>query len=115
MIKNLFVLLFFCSNFIFSQYEIKIEAMVLDYITSKPISLANVNFKYTSVGTFTNNTGKFNLKYDEKLINDDDIFVISAKGFKSQQIQASKLYKFLSNTNKFFYSVKKVPIVGLKT
>ena len=102
MIKNLFVLLFFCSNFIFSQYEIKIEAMVLDYITSKPISLANVNFKYTSVGTFTNNTGKFNLKYDEKLINDDDIFVISAKGFKSQQIQASKLYKFLSNTNKFF-------------
>ena len=26
MIKNLFVLLFFCSNFIFSQYEIKIEA-----------------------------------------------------------------------------------------
>ena len=102
MIKNLFLLLFFCSNFIFSQYDIKIEAMILDYKTSKPISLAKVNFKYTSVGTFTNNTGKFSLKYDEKLIGEDDVFVISAKGFRSQEVSASKLYKFLRNTDKFY-------------
>jgi len=102
MIKNLFLLLFFCFNFIFSQYDIKIEAMILDYKTSKPISLAKVNFKYTSVGTFTNNTGKFSLKYDEKLIGEDDVFVISAKGFRSQEVSASKLYKFLRNTDKFY-------------
>ena len=76
--------------------------MILDYKTSKPISLAKVNFKYTSVGTFTNNTGKFSLKYDEKLIGEDDVFVISAKGFRSQEVSASKLYKFLRNTDKFY-------------
>ena len=102
MSKNLFLLLFFCANFIFSQYDIKIEALILDYKTSKPISLAKVNFKYTSVGTFTNNKGKFNLKYDEKLIGEDDVFVISAKGFISQEVSASKLYKFLRNTDKFY-------------
>ena len=100
--NNLFLILFIYSNFIFSQYEIKIEATVLDYTTNKPVSLANVNFKYTNVGTFTNNSGKFNLKYDEKLISEEDVFKISAKGFISQQVKASELYKFLSNTNKFY-------------
>ena len=100
--KNLFIILFIYSNFIFSQYEIIIEATVLDYTTNKPVSLANVSFKYTNVGTFTNNSGNFNLKYDEKLISLEDIFVINAKGFKSQEIKASELYKFLSNTNKFY-------------
>ena len=102
MIKNLFIFLFFCSNFVFSQYDIKIEALILDYKTSKPISLAKVNFKYTSVGTFTNNKGMFSLKYDEKLIGEDDVFIISAKGFRSQEVSASKLYKFLRNTDKFY-------------
>lgn len=94
--------MFFCSNFVFSQYDIKIEALILDYKTSKPISLAKVNFKYTSVGTFTNNKGMFSLKYDEKLIGEDDVFIISAKGFRSQEVSASKLYKFLRNTDKFY-------------
>ena len=102
MIKNLFIFLFFCSNFVFSQYDIKIEALILDYKTSKPISLAKVNFKHTSVGTFTNNKGMFSLKYDEKLIGEDDVFIISAKGFRSQEVSASKLYKFLRNTDKFY-------------
>ena len=102
MIKNLFIFLFCCSNFVFSQYDIKIEALILDYKTSKPISLAKVNFKYTSVGTFTNNKGMFSLKYDEKLIGEDDVFIISAKGFRSQEVSASKLYKFLRNTDKFY-------------
>ena len=102
MSKNLFLLLFFCANFIFSQYDIKIEALILDYKTSKPISLAKVNFKYTSVGTFTDNSGQFSLKYDEKLIGEDDVFIISAKGFISQEVSASKLYKFLRNTDKFY-------------
>jgi hypothetical protein len=46
--------------------------------------------------------GVFNLNYDEKLINDDDIFVINAKGFKTIEIKVSQLYKFLRNTNKFY-------------
>ena len=100
--NNLFLILFIYSNFIFSQYEIKIEATVLDYTTNKPVSLANVNFKYTNVGTFTNNSGKFNLKYDEKLISEEDVFEINAKGFISQQVKVSELYKFLLNTNKFY-------------
>ena len=102
MSKQIFLLFFLCCNFIFSQYEISIKAKVLDQKTSKPISLANVNFKYTKIGAFTNNTGSFNLNYDEKLINEDDVFVINAKGFKTIKIKASQLYKFLRNTNKFY-------------
>ena len=102
MSKQIFLLFFLCYNFIFSQYEISIKAKVLDQKTSKPISLANVNFKYTKIGAFTNNTGSFNLNYDEKLINEDDVFVINAKGFKTIKIKASQLYKFLRNTNKFY-------------
>ena len=45
--KQIFLLFFLCCNFIFSQYEISIKATVLDQKTSKPISLANVNFGYT--------------------------------------------------------------------
>ena len=100
--KQIFLLFFLCCNFIFSQYQINIEATVLDQKTSKPISLANVNFKYTKIGAFTNKIGGFNLNYDEKLINDDDVFVINAKGFKTIEIKASQLYKFLRNTNKFY-------------
>ena len=100
--KQIFLLFFLCCNFIFSQYEISIKAKVLDQKTSKPISLANVNFKYTKIGAFTNNTGSFNLNYDEKLINEDDVFVINAKGFKTIEIKVSQLYKFLRNTNKFY-------------
>ena len=102
MSKQIFLLFFLCCNFIFSQYEISIKAKVLDQKTSKHISLANVNFKYTKIGAFTNNTGSFNLNYDEKLINEDDVFVINAKGFKTIEIKASQLYKFLRNTNKFY-------------
>ena len=100
--KHIFLLFFLCCNLIFSQYEIKIKASVLDKKTSKPISLANVNFKYTKIGAFTTNAGVFNLNYDEKLIKDDDIFVINAKGFKTIEIKVSQLYKFLRNTNKFY-------------
>ena len=100
--KQIFLLFFLCCNFIFSQYQINIKASVLDQKTNKPISLANVNFKYTKIGAFTSNSGVFNLKYDEKLINDDDVFVINAKGFKTIEIKVSQLYKFLRNTNKFY-------------
>ena len=100
--KQIFLLFFLCCNFIFSQYQINIEATVLDQKTSKPISLANVNFKYTKIGAFTNKIGGFNLNYDEKLINENDVFVINAKGFKTIEIKASQLYKFLRNTNKFY-------------
>ena len=102
MSKQIFLLLFLCCNFVFSQYQINIKATVLDQKTSKPISLANVNFKYTKIGAFTSNSGVFNLNYDEKLINDDDMFVINAKGFKTIEVKASQLYKFLRNTNKFY-------------
>lgn len=102
MSKQIFLLLFLCCNFVFSQYQINIKATVLDKKTSEPISLANVNFKYTKIGAFTSNSGVFNLNYDEKLINDDDMFVINAKGFKTIEVKASQLYKFLRNTNKFY-------------
>ena len=90
------------SQFLFSQYDIVIEAFVFDSETKKPINLANVNFKFTSIGTLSNETGKFKLQYDEDLISDEDILKISAKGFNDLEVTAKKLYKFLANTNKLY-------------
>ena len=102
MSKQIFLLFFLYCNLILSQYQIKIKASILDKKTNKPISLANVSFKHTTIGAFTNNIGVFNLNYDEKLINDNDVFLINAKGFKTIEVKASQLYKFLRNTNKFY-------------
>ena len=103
MLNRLIIVLSLIFNqFLFSQYDIVIEAFVFDSETKKPINLANINFKFTSIGTLSNETGKFKLQYEEDLISDEDILEISAKGFNTIEVRAEKLYKFLANTNKLY-------------
>ena len=81
--------------------EISINASVLDYDSKKGISFSEVKFVDKNVGVLTDTEGNFSLNFLDQNINDDDIFSITAYGYDTIKTTADKLYKFLSNTNRF--------------
>ena len=87
---------------ILAQYQITIDASVLDYETKQPIEYSEVGFYHKDVITLTDNQGKFQLLYNDELIDDQDLFIVRANGYQSLNINASQVYKFLRNTNKFY-------------
>jgi len=102
-VNRIIIFLFFLfSSTIFAQYQITIDAYVLDYQTNEPIPYSEISFKNKNIATLTNENGKFKLVYQEDLINDQDLFIIKSNGYKSLEITLEQLYNFLRNTNKFY-------------
>ena len=100
---RIFVFIFFLiSNFIFAQYQITIDAYVLDYETQDPIPFSEISFTENNIAALSDKEGKFKLTYSEDLIDDQDLFLIKANGYMPLQVTADQLYKFLRNTNKFY-------------
>ena len=95
-------LFFLISTTNFAQYQITIDAYVLDYQTNEPISFSEISFKNKNIAALTNKNGQFKLSYQEDLINDQDLFIIKSNGYKSLEITPQQLYNFLRNTNKFY-------------
>ena len=95
----LLVVLFF-STILNAQYDIKIDAYVLDKATKQPLEYVNIGFKNKTVKDISAKDGSFNLVYDEHYINHNDIFICSMLGYKTLEVKASKLYRLLANTNK---------------
>ena len=95
-------LFFLISTTNFAQYQITIDAYVLDYQTNEPISFSEISFKNKNIATLTNKNGQFKLSYQEDLINDQDLFIIKSNGYKSLEVTPQQLYNFLRNTNKFY-------------
>ncbi len=93
--KKLAFLIFFSLSSLlsFSQF---IEGKVLDAISNKPIEGVHVYLKYTNGGAFSNNSGKYYLKFLSKINNNDTIF-FSHIGYKTVKLPYSK--------NKSEYSV----------
>ena len=116
---RIFVFIFFLiSNFIFAQYQITIDAYVLDYETQDPIPFSEISFTENNIAALSDKEGKFKLTYSEDLIDDQDLFLIKANGYMPLQVTADQLYKFLRNTNKFylknsFYKFDKTTFVTL--
>ena len=104
--KVLFLLTIFAIQFLYSQetdfVEININAQVLDYESKTAIQFSEVKFLNKNIGALTDEEGKFSLNYLQRSIDKNDIFMISAYGYKSIKTTASNLYKFLNNTNIFF-------------
>ena len=82
--------------------EINLNAEVLDYENKTGISFSEIRFLNKNIGTVSDDTGKFSLKYLDQDIQSDDIFMITSFGYDTIKVTAEKLYKFLNNTNKFF-------------
>ena len=100
--RILFFLYYLIPGLILAQYQITIDASVLDYETKQPIEYSEVGFYHKDIITLTDNEGKFQLLYNDELIDDQDLFIVRANGYKSLNINASQVYKFLRNTNKFY-------------
>ena len=100
--RILFFLYYLIPGLILAQYQITIDASVLDYETKQPIEYSEVGFYHKDIITLTDNEGKFQLLYNDELIDDQDFFIVRANGYQSLNITASQVYKFLRNTNKFY-------------
>ena len=104
--KRSFLLLllsfFLSTSYTLAQYEVTVEAYVLDKITGQPLPYVNIGFVDKAVGTVSDENGKFTLVYHEDYIGGKDILQISTLGYKTIKVSASKLVKFLTNTNKFY-------------
>ena len=82
--------------------EINLNATVLDYESNEAIPFAEVKFINKNIGTLSDSDGSFELNYFDRNVNDDDVFQLTANGYDTLLTNASRLYKFLNNTNKFF-------------
>lgn len=94
--------LFFSSIVVFAQYEITIEAKILDQKTNKPIPYVNIGFMGKSIGTVTNEDGQFKLVYDEDDITLKDRLQISSLGYETLNVSPRQLVRLLTNTTKIF-------------
>ena len=82
--------------------EVNLNATVLDYESNEAIPFAEVKFINKNIGTLSDSDGGFELNYFDRNVNDDDVFQLTANGYDTLITNASRLYKFLNNTNKFF-------------
>ena len=82
--------------------EVNLNATVLDYESNEAIPFAEVKFINKNIGTLSDSDGRFELNYFDRNVNDDDVFQLTAIGYDTLLTNASRLYKFLNNTNKFF-------------
>src|SRR5690606_1530446 len=77
--KFVFPILFFLSGFIWSQT--KVSGIVVDG-SGNPISFANAYFKDSTIGTITNDDGRFYLESDETY----NTLIISFIGYTTQEL-----------------------------
>lgn len=96
-----FATLFYTTS-LFAQYEVTIEAFVLNKETNRPIPYVNIGFIKKSIGTVSKEDGKFTLIYHEDIIGGKELLQFSALGYRTLKVRASQLVKFLTNTNKFY-------------
>jgi len=101
--KELIQLFLFCFTTVtYAQYQITIDAVLLDNHSKKQIPYASIKFKGTDIKTITNNKGEFSLSYNEASIRNDDLILISAQDYVSIEVTAEKLYKLLKNSAKIY-------------
>ncbi|PQJ20675.1 carboxypeptidase-like regulatory domain-containing protein [Tenacibaculum sp. SG-28] len=110
--KSFITTLFFIITLlpVHAQYEITIEAYVLDETTKVPIPYVNVGFLGKGIGTVTNEKGFFTLKYDEDKVWEGEILQFSHLGYESLKIKAKDLFRALDTTNKLYLSSKEIEL-----
>ena len=105
--KHYLILFIFCSSFVgLAQYQVTIEAFILDYATKKPVPYVNIGFVEKSIGTVTDENGAFKLIYDEDEISLKDVLQISALGYETTKVSPRQLVRLLTNTDKIYLNPK---------
>ena len=84
---SFYVLILLLTSFVYSQT--KVSGVVQDS-TGEPIAYANVFFKDSTIGTITDETGKFYLESE----NTYPILIVSFVGYKEKELNLSKKVSF---------------------
>ncbi|MBW1297818.1 carboxypeptidase-like regulatory domain-containing protein, partial [Aquimarina litoralis] len=95
----LFISTFFINGFLFSQYEITIDAYILDSETKQPIPYVNVGFMNKGIGTVSDHNGHIFLQYDEEKVGSKSVFQLSSLGYKTIQLSSQELFKIFDKNN----------------
>ncbi|MEM6722245.1 MAG: carboxypeptidase-like regulatory domain-containing protein [Bacteroidota bacterium] len=90
------------SFMVFAQYEITIDAYILDRETSEPIPYVNVEFPGKDLKAVTDAAGKFTISFDEGWVQEQDRFQLLANGYPTVTTEMSKLKRYLSVTDKIY-------------
>lgn len=105
--KNLLLFIVFLISLLsYAQYEITIEALVIDETTKSPIPYVNIGFVQKGIGTVSNEKGYFVLKYDEESVWEKELLQFSVLGYETFNVEANKLFDLLSETNKIYLKPK---------
>ncbi len=101
-VRGSLFLLFLLTNILvsYSQYDIVINAFVLDQNTKKPIAYANIGFVDKAIGTVSNTDGKFNLRFDEEKVSKNDVIQFSGMGYEPLTLTHKQLSEILIKDNK---------------
>ena len=100
MIKNLLLAFFLgCPLFGFAQFEVTIDAYVLDGTSNQPIEFVNIGFAAKGIGTVSNIKGKFQLNFDEEEVGLQAALQLSALGYKTKTLTVEQLYTLLESNN----------------
>lgn len=104
---NLFLISLLCSFSMFAQYEITIDAYILDRETQEPIPYVNVEFAGKDLKAVTDNSGKFTISFEEGLVREQDRFQLLANGYPLTTTSMKKLKRYLSVTDKIYLRADK--------
>ena len=111
----LFIIALWVAGPAFSQYQITIDAQLVDQVSQKPIEFANVRFLDTTIGTVTLSDGTFKLVFDEEEVGELGILQLSALGYETRQITLRQLYILLERQNKIGLQPWEEPISEVQT
>jgi len=101
---SIFALLIF--QFSFAQYQITIDAYVLDKQSGEPIPYVNLSVVNKTISAVSDTEGKVVLSYDEEAVVDNDIIRFSNVAYKDLEVKFGQLYRLLTNSNKIYLTKK---------
>jgi len=104
--KTLIFFSLLISSLSMAQYQITIDAYVLDKQTGEPIPYVNLKVVNRSLSTISNLEGKVSLSYDEEAVGENDVIKFSNIAYKDLQVKFGQLYKLLTNSDKIYLTKK---------
>jgi hypothetical protein len=108
--RNLLSTISIIDKLIADNTSIQINGTIIDKTSGEYLSFANISLLGKSLGTVSNDIGKFNLKISNKNIH--DTLVVSFIGYKNKYIPVNQLYFYNNNIylEEDLYQIKEVVI-----
>lgn len=102
--KNLITICFFflILSFVNAQSRTDFTGFIYDKETKEPLPYVNIGFVNESIGTVSDDFGRFNLSCDPQKISANSILQISFIGYNTIKLLASEFFSTIAKDNKFY-------------